>query len=129
MIPRATYRVQFHKGFTFDDAAALAPYLAQLGISHLYASPILHARAGSGHGYDVVDHRRINPELGGEDGFRAMAAALRVQGLGIILDIVPNHMASAGRANPWWWAILRSGRASRMNDHRVRRSPIGMIPP
>ena len=75
MIPRATYRVQFHKDFTFADGARLGPYLAKLGISHLYASPILHARAGSTHGYDVVDHRRINPELGGEDAFRMMAAA------------------------------------------------------
>ena len=77
MIPRATYRLQFHKHFTFDDAAGLAPYLARLGIGHVYVSPILHARAGSKHGYDVVDHRRINPELGGEDAFRRMATVLR----------------------------------------------------
>ncbi len=112
MIPRATYRVQFHKGFTFEDGARLAPYLARLGISHLYASPILHARAGSTHGYDVIDHRRINPELGGEDGFRDMAAALRAQGLGIVLDIVPNHMAVGGADNPWWLDVLEKGAAS-----------------
>jgi (1->4)-alpha-D-glucan 1-alpha-D-glucosylmutase len=112
MIPRATYRVQFHKDFTLDDGAALAPYLARLGISHLYASPILHARAGSLHGYDVVDHRRINPELGGEDGFRRMAQALRAEGLGIILDIVPNHMAVGGADNPWWLDLLQKGPAS-----------------
>ena len=112
MIPRATYRVQFHKGFTFADGARLAPYLARLGISHLYASPILHARAGSGHGYDVIDHRRINPELGGEDGFREMAASLRAQGLGIVLDIVPNHMAVGGADNPWWLDVLEKGPAS-----------------
>lgn len=112
MIPRATYRIQFHKGFTFEDGAQLAPYLAQLGISHLYASPILHARAGSTHGYDVVDHRRINPELGGEEAFREMAAALRAQGLGIVLDIVPNHMAVGGADNPWWLDVLEKGAAS-----------------
>ena len=77
MIPRATYRIQFHAGFTFADAEALVPYLADLGISHLYASPVTTARRGSTHGYDVVDPTRINPELGGEDGFRRLAEALR----------------------------------------------------
>ena len=112
MIPRATYRVQFHKDFTFADGARLAPYLSKLGISHLYASPILHARAGSTHGYDVVDHRRINPELGGEDAFRMMAATLRAHGIGIVLDIVPNHMAVGGADNPWWLDVLEKGAAS-----------------
>lgn len=112
MSVRATYRMQFHKGFTFADAAALAPYLAGLGISHLYASPILTARAGSMHGYDVVDHSRINPELGGEDGFRAMAAALRAHDIGIVLDIVPNHMAVGHADNPCWLDLLESGRDS-----------------
>jgi (1->4)-alpha-D-glucan 1-alpha-D-glucosylmutase len=111
MIPRATYRLQFNKDFTFADAAAQADYFAALGISHIYASPILTARAGSRHGYDVVDHSRINPELGGEDGFRAMAAALKARGLGIIADIVPNHMA-VGRENGWWQDVLAKGRAS-----------------
>ncbi|HET6182526.1 MAG TPA: malto-oligosyltrehalose synthase [Acetobacteraceae bacterium] len=111
-IPRATMRLQLHKGFTFDDAAALAPYMARLGISHLYASPILMARADSMHGYDVADPARINPELGGEDGFRHMVAALRAEGLGIIIDIVPNHMA-VGEQNPWWQAMLREGPDSR----------------
>ncbi|MEJ1968363.1 MAG: malto-oligosyltrehalose synthase [Rhizomicrobium sp.] len=112
MTPRATYRMQFHKGFTFADAAALAPYLAALGISHLYSSPILAARAGSTHGYDVIDHARVNPELGGEDGFRALAAALRAHDIGIVLDIVPNHMAVGGADNPCWLDLLEKGRDS-----------------
>ena len=112
MIPRATYRIQFHKGFTFADALPLAPYLAKLGVSHLYSSPIATARSGSTHGYDVVDPGRINPELGGEEGFRALAAALREHGLGIILDIVPNHVAVGGSDNRWWLDVLENGRES-----------------
>ena len=113
MTPRATYRLQFHKGFTFDDAAPLAPYLKKLGISHLYSSPILTARAGSMHGYDVVDHTQINPELGGAEGFERLAAALKAQGIGIVVDIVPNHMAVGGADNPWWLDVLEKGDASR----------------
>src|SRR5580658_7158867 len=105
-------RLQFHKGFTFDDAARQVPYLAALHVSHLYASPILAARAGSTHGYDVVDPTRVNPELGGEPALRRLVAALRAAGLGIIVDIVPNHMAIGGRDNPWWLDVLRLGRAS-----------------
>src|SRR6201999_2998242 len=90
--PRATYRLQFHKGFGFEDAAALAPYLARLGISHVYASPYLKARPDSTHGYDIVDHRQLNPELGGETRFRAMTETFRAHGIGQILDFVPNHM-------------------------------------
>lgn len=112
MIPRATYRIQFHKGFPFAAAAELADYLADLGISHLYASPIATARAGSTHGYDVVDPTAINPELGGEAGFRALAATLRARGIGIILDIVPNHMAVGGADNRWWLDMLEQGPAS-----------------
>ncbi|MBV9419848.1 MAG: malto-oligosyltrehalose synthase [Alphaproteobacteria bacterium] len=112
MIPRATYRMQFHKGFAFADAIPLASYLAKLGISHLYASPILTARAGSTHGYDVIDHAHISSDLGGEEGFRALAAALKEQGLGIILDIVPNHMAVGGADNPCWLDLLEKGRDS-----------------
>ncbi|AHE53399.1 malto-oligosyltrehalose synthase [Sphingomonas sanxanigenens] len=112
MIPSATYRIQFHKGFPFGAAAELADYLADLGISHLYASPIGTARAGSTHGYDVVDPTAINPELGGEAGFRALAAALRTRGIGIILDIVPNHMAVGGTDNRWWLDVLEKGRKS-----------------
>lgn len=109
---RATYRLQFHKGFGFSDAVAHASYFSDLGISHIYSSPILAARAGSLHGYDVIDHGRINPELGGEAGFRAMAAALGRHGIGIILDIVPNHMAVGKADNSWWLDLLEKGRAS-----------------
>jgi (1->4)-alpha-D-glucan 1-alpha-D-glucosylmutase len=112
MTPRATYRLQFHRDFPFAAGAKLAPYLASLGISHVYSSPILTARKGSLHGYDTIDHSRINPELGGEDGFRAMAEALSAQGLGIILDIVPNHMAVGGADNAWWLDVLENGPAS-----------------
>ncbi len=110
-LPRATMRLQFHKGFTFDDAIAVVPYLASLGISHLYASPIMTARAGSLHGYDVVDPTVISPELGGEAGFRRLVAALREAGLGIIIDIVPNHLA-VGADNRWWLDVLQHGRQS-----------------
>jgi (1->4)-alpha-D-glucan 1-alpha-D-glucosylmutase len=112
MIPRATYRFQFHREFTFADAEALVPYLDQLGISHLYASPITVARAGSTHGYDVIDPTRINPELGGEDGFRRLVAALRGRDMGVIIDIVPNHMGVAGGGNAWWNDVLAKGEAS-----------------
>jgi (1->4)-alpha-D-glucan 1-alpha-D-glucosylmutase len=112
MIPRATYRLQFHSDFTFEHAARLAPYFAKLGVSHVYASPIATARRGSRHGYDVIDPTAVNPELGGEDGFRAMVAALREAGLGVVLDIVPNHMAVGGSDNRWWLDVLERGEAS-----------------
>ena len=112
-LPRATYRVQLHAGFTFADATAVVPYLARLGISHLYASPILRARAGSMHGYDVVDHEAVNEELGGEDGFRQLTDALRAHHMGLVLDIVPNHMAINDERNRWWWDVLQHGRSSR----------------
>jgi (1->4)-alpha-D-glucan 1-alpha-D-glucosylmutase len=105
--------MQLSKGFPFAAAAGCADYLAALGVTHLYCSPVLQAAPGSTHGYDVVDPTRINEELGGEAGFRSMVAALRERGIGVLIDIVPNHMASAGRANPWWWDILKNGRASR----------------
>jgi (1->4)-alpha-D-glucan 1-alpha-D-glucosylmutase len=110
-IPRATARLQLHKGFNFDQAAEVVPYYAKLGVSHIYASPILTARSGSTHGYDVVDPTRINPELGGEDGLRRFVARIRAAGLGLILDIVPNHMG-IGPENPWWQHVLEWGRAS-----------------
>jgi (1->4)-alpha-D-glucan 1-alpha-D-glucosylmutase len=110
--PRATMRLQFHKGFTFDAAVRIVPYLAALHVSHLYASPILTARSGSMHGYDVIDPTQVNPELGGELGFRRLVAALREVGLGIIVDIVPNHMA-IGNDNPWWMDLLSLGRKSK----------------
>ncbi len=108
----ATARLQFHKDFTLADGAALVPYLAELGISHLYASPIFRARAGSTHGYDIVSHTEINPELGGMEALRAMVAALRSHGMGLILDIVPNHMGVGGDDNAWWMDVLEWGRAS-----------------
>jgi len=111
-IPRATYRLQLHAGFTFDDAVAILPYLADLGVSHVYASPILQAMPGSTHGYDTVDHSRVNEELGGEEGFDRLTDALRALGMGLVLDIVPNHMA-IGEENRWWWDVLEHGRASR----------------
>jgi malto-oligosyltrehalose synthase len=109
-------RLQFHQGFTFADGAALLPYFVELGISHIYSSPILTARSGSMHGYDVVDPTTVNPELGGERGFRDFVAALRKADLGLIVDIVPNHMAVGGSDNPWWTDLLRHGRSSRYAD-------------
>jgi len=111
-IPRATYRLQFHKDFGFDDAIAVLPYLARLGISHVYCSPIQRARPGSTHGYDVVAHGEINPELGGFEGFERFAHALRQHGMGQLLDLVPNHMGVLGADNPWWMDVLENGRAS-----------------
>lgn len=111
MIPRATLRLQFHRGFTFADAQRHVAWMAGLGISHVYASPIAAARAGSTHGYDVIDPTEVNPELGGESALSDFSGALREAGLGLILDIVPNHMA-ADPANRWWRDVLRRGRAS-----------------
>ncbi|WP_130835625.1 malto-oligosyltrehalose synthase [[Erwinia] mediterraneensis] len=111
-IPTATYRIQFRNGMTFDRAAALVPYLKQLGISHLYASPIFTATAGSTHGYDVTDANEIDPSIGGRAGFDRMAAALKQAGLSLILDIVPNHMA-ASLENAWWRDVIEHGENSR----------------
>jgi len=108
----ATQRLQFHSDFTLDHALPLVPYFAQLGISHLYASPILKARAGSRHGYDVVDPTQVNPELGGEAALERLVAALRQHGMGLILDTVSNHMAVGGADNPWWQSLLAWGRRS-----------------
>ncbi|AHF67429.1 malto-oligosyltrehalose synthase [Pseudomonas cichorii] len=109
---RATQRLQFHKDFTLDDAVPLVPYFASLGISHIYASPLLKARADSMHGYDVVDPTIINPQLGGEPALRRLVEALRAHGMGLILDIVSNHMAVGGADNPWWLDLLEWGRGS-----------------
>ncbi|MGB6535513.1 MAG: malto-oligosyltrehalose synthase, partial [Xanthobacteraceae bacterium] len=106
--PRATMRLQFHRGFTFAQAAALAPYFASLGVSHLYASPIMTARPGSLHGYDTIDATQVNPELGGEAEFRRLVGELRRHELGLIVDIVPNHMA-IGNGNAWWMDVLAHG--------------------
>lgn len=108
----ATVRLQLHSDFTLDDAVPLVPYFARLGISHVYASPILKARAGSRHGYDVVDPTQINPELGGEAALLRLIAALRQHGMGFILDTVSNHMAVGGADNPWWQSLLAWGRRS-----------------
>ena len=108
----ATYRLQLHAGFTFADAAAVVQYLADLGISHLYLSPVQRATPGSTHGYDQCDPTRVSDELGGETEFRALASQARAHGMGIVLDIVPNHMATAA-TNPWWWELLSSGREGR----------------
>lgn len=111
MIPRSTYRLQFHEGFTFDDALRIVPYLQDLGISHIYASPLTQARKGSTHGYDVTDPTRISADLGGEEGLRRLVAALRERNMGLILDIVPNHMA-ASLENGWWADMLEHGQGS-----------------
>jgi (1->4)-alpha-D-glucan 1-alpha-D-glucosylmutase len=115
-IPRATTRLQLHRDFPFDAAVEIVPYLERLGISHIYASPILSARPGSTHGYDTIDPTGINPELGGQAGLDRLSEALRRREMGLIIDIVPNHMAAVAE-NPWWWDVLRSGRASRYADH------------
>ncbi|WP_460410666.1 MULTISPECIES: malto-oligosyltrehalose synthase [unclassified Pseudomonas] len=109
---RATLRLQFHKGFTLEHAVPLVPYFARLGISHIYASPLLAARAGSMHGYDVVDPTHVNPELGGEPALRRLVSTLREHNMGLILDIVSNHMAVGGSDNPWWLDLLEWGRLS-----------------
>jgi (1->4)-alpha-D-glucan 1-alpha-D-glucosylmutase len=116
-VPRATYRLQLHRGFTFDQAAAVVPYLADLGVSDAYVSPILQARPGSTHGYDVTDHGRINPELGSEEGFDRFAAALREHGLGLLLDTVPNHMGINDPSNGWWMDVLENGPSAAVAGH------------
>ena len=107
--PRATYRLQFHAGFRFADAARMAPYFSALGVSHIYASPYLKARPGSTHGYDIIDHLALNPELGSQADFDAMVQAFRDHGLGQILDFVPNHMGVGGADNPLWLDVLEWG--------------------
>src|SRR5882724_11120683 len=109
---RATYRLQFHRGFTFRDATGLVPYISRLGVSHVYASPIMEARPGSAHGYDIINHDRLNPELGGEEDFAAFVDALHRHDMGLILDFVPNHMAVGGADNAWWLDVLEWGRSS-----------------
>jgi (1->4)-alpha-D-glucan 1-alpha-D-glucosylmutase len=108
--------MQLHAGFTFADAEGVLPYLKSLGIGDLYTSPIFEARPGSMHGYDVTRHDRLNPELGGEEGFRRLAARLREEGMGLLLDIVPNHMG-VGNDSLWWQDVLENGRASRYANY------------
>ncbi|MFI7281963.1 malto-oligosyltrehalose synthase [Micromonospora chersina] len=113
----STYRVQVRPGFDLEATAGLAGYLADLGVTHLYSAPLLTATPGSPHGYDVVDHRAVNPELGGEGGRQRLVRALRAAGLGLVVDIVPNHAGVARpAANPAWWDVLRRGRASAYAD-------------
>ncbi|MEA2941302.1 MAG: (1-_4)-alpha-D-glucan 1-alpha-D-glucosylmutase [Bradyrhizobium sp.] len=111
-IPIATYRVQLTADFDFDAAAGIVPYLKSLGITHLYASPFMKARKGSTHGYDIVDHAQLNPELGGEAGFERLSQTLKQHDLGLILDFVPNHVGVHFADNPWWLDVLEWGPAS-----------------
>lgn len=112
IIPRATYRLQFNQHFTFNHACELIPYLAALGISHCYASPYLKARPGSSHGYDIVDHATLNPEVGTREEYERFVTTLHVHGMGQILDMVPNHMGIMGNDNNWWLDVLENGPAS-----------------
>src|ERR1017187_4425029 len=111
-IPLSTYRLQFNRDFTFAHATELVPYLAALGVSHCYASPYLRARPGSTHGYDIIDHNKLNPEIGSDEDFERFVAALHEHGMGQILDIVPNHMGVMGSDNAWWLDVLENGQAS-----------------
>ncbi|MGW0537202.1 malto-oligosyltrehalose synthase [Streptomyces sp. NPDC003032] len=110
--PTATYRLQLQPGFPFAAAEAAVPYLSSLGVSHLHLSPVLEAVPGSTHGYDVVDHARVRDELGGEEGLRSLARTAREAGLGLVVDIVPNHMAAVPRHNHALWEVLREGPGS-----------------
>ncbi|MGE5526508.1 MAG: malto-oligosyltrehalose synthase [Rhodospirillaceae bacterium] len=112
VIPRATYRVQLNADFTFAHATAIVRYLAALGVSHVYCSPYLKARPGSTHGYDIIDHNALNPEIGTRADFERFVATLRAHGMGHVLDMVPNHMGVMGADNEWWLDVLENGRAS-----------------
>lgn len=114
---RATYRVQLRPGFGFAEAAELAEYLEELGITHLYTSPYLQAAKGSQHGYDVIDHRRVNEELGGAAGFQKLKSELAARGIKQLIDVVPNHMAIGTADNAWWWDVLENGPASRFASY------------
>ncbi|MCK7507799.1 MAG: alpha-amylase family glycosyl hydrolase [Desulfobacterales bacterium] len=111
-IPLATYRLQFSRAFTFADAARLVPYLAALGISHVYCSPCFKARPGSRHGYDIIDHNAFNPEIGSAADFEQFVAVLKAHGMGQMLDLVPNHMGVLGADNGWWLDVLENGQSS-----------------
>ncbi|NUT90987.1 MAG: malto-oligosyltrehalose synthase, partial [Saccharothrix sp.] len=114
--PSSTYRIQFTPEFTFSDAEAVVDYLDALGAGALYASPLLEAVPGSTHGYDVVDPTKAREDFGGEAGRQALSKALRRAGLGLVVDIVPNHMAT-GPENPWWSDVLEHGRSSKYADY------------
>jgi (1->4)-alpha-D-glucan 1-alpha-D-glucosylmutase len=111
-IPTATYRLQFNHDFTFRDAAGIVPYLSELGITHCYASPYLRARSGSMHGYDIIDHNSLNPEIGTPEDYNFFVSELHRHGMGQILDIVPNHMGVMGSDNAWWLDVLENGESS-----------------
>ena len=112
--PVSTYRLQIRPGFTLQDAAQTVPYLKSLGVDWIYLSPILTAEQGSDHGYDVTDPSAIDPDRGGADGLLAASAAAREAGMGVLVDIVPNHVGVATPAqNPWWWSLLKEGQQSR----------------
>lgn len=112
IVPRATYRLQLHRGFSLNDAAGIVEFLSSIGVSHVYLSPILQSAPGSTHGYDVVDPTRIDSDRGGADGFGSLLSACRRVGLGIVVDIVPNHVDVGSPHNPWWQSVLRLGPAS-----------------
>jgi (1->4)-alpha-D-glucan 1-alpha-D-glucosylmutase len=116
-IPRATYRLQLHGEFTFRDATALVPYLAALGVSHVYCSPYLRARKGSKHGYDIIDHGELNPEIGTREDFDAFVAQLKAHHMSQVMDIVPNHMGVLSADNAWWLDVLENGPASVCADY------------
>src|SRR5687767_5824531 len=111
-IPRATYRLQLHSGFTFADAIAIVPYLASLGISHIYCSPYFKARSGSTHGYDIVGHNRFNLEIGSREDFEKFVETLRAHNMGHIVDFVPNHVGIMGAENARWMDVLEKGEES-----------------
>ncbi|MCZ7563474.1 MAG: malto-oligosyltrehalose synthase [Burkholderiales bacterium] len=111
-IPRATYRLQLNRDFNFAQATEIVPYLAALGVSHVYCSPYLRARPGSMHGYDIIDHDALNPEIGSREDFERFVATLRSHGMGQLLDVVPNHMGVMGADNAWWLDVLENGPAS-----------------
>jgi len=111
-VPSATYRLQIHSGFPLREAQAIVPYLHDLGVSDCYASPLLKARSGSDHGYDICDHSQVSPALGGEDAFDAFASELRTRGMGLLVDTVPNHMGVGDACNTWWMDVLENGPSS-----------------
>jgi (1->4)-alpha-D-glucan 1-alpha-D-glucosylmutase len=115
--PTSTYRVQLNAGFTFADARAIVPYLQDLGIGALYTSPFLCATPGSTHGYDVTDYGHLNPEIGDDDDLQSLTTQLRERGMGVLVDVVPNHMGIAGGANSWWQDVLENGRTSAYADY------------
>ncbi|MDT5272680.1 MAG: (1-_4)-alpha-D-glucan 1-alpha-D-glucosylmutase [Acidobacteriota bacterium] len=116
-IPVSTYRLQFNREFTFGQARALADYFRELGVTDYYSSPVLKARPGSMHGYDIVDHTQVNPEAGGEEQLSELLRHLREQGMGFIADVVPNHMSIAGGENVWWQDVLENGPGSSFARH------------